>query len=541
VRAARLDLLARRRPLIHRGATAPVRCDARAGAPRTNSVIALARASLHGGAEVVAMTEAAKKLRLVQGVLGEEDTQRVAIQAAGWRTGRPVEDPEKTKRWGLVTAKPSEYLVHCRRGRILGTSGQGASCFKWPWDSVAIVPTSLQRLSFTADQVTREKVGVAVTGLAVYRIAEPRIAFRVLNFSYVERAQEKLEQTLTSMLVGATRRLVANLAVEEVIQKRKDALGTELLREIAPVVGGAGRVEDGTDRGWGVVIDTIEIQDVRVLSERVFESMQAPFRAALERGAREARAEASRRSELSEADAQHDVRRGRAEADKRSRLAELDAEREVKTARADMEKRGRLAGVDAEREVKSVHAEAEKQQALADAEAERVVREARIAAEAAVAASRTAAEREATEAWSRGVVRRSELAGDQAAAEVAAHGMRLRALAAAVERQRTEWEAALVRRRSESEAGHQAALREAEVARLGALVRRIEAEARARELTAEKLPELAAAVGDRMGEVKVTHVGVGEGAFATIADAVRSVLALAAIAERTPGSGEEAT
>jgi hypothetical protein len=156
-----------------------------------------------------------------------------------------------------------------------------------------------------------------------------------------------------------------------------------------------------------------------------------------------------------------------------------------------------------------------------------------------VAASRTAAEREATEAWSRGVVRRSELAGDQAAAEVTAHEMRLRALAAAVERQRTEWEAALVRRRSESEAGHQAALREAEVARLGALVLRIEAEARARELTAEKLPELAAAVGHRMGEVKVTHFGVGEGAFATIADAVRSVLALAAVAERTPGSGAD--
>jgi hypothetical protein len=103
-------------------------------------VIALARASLRRVAEVVAMTEAARKLRLVQGVLGEDDMER--SPEPGWRAGRPVEDPEKTKRWGLVTAKPSEYLVHCRRGRILRTSGQGASCFKWPWDSVAIVPTS---------------------------------------------------------------------------------------------------------------------------------------------------------------------------------------------------------------------------------------------------------------------------------------------------------------------------------------------------------------------------------------------------------------
>ena len=32
----------------------------------------------------------------------------------------------------------------------------------------------------------------------------------------------------------------------------------ELVREIAPVVSGEGRMEDATDRGWGVVVDTIE-------------------------------------------------------------------------------------------------------------------------------------------------------------------------------------------------------------------------------------------------------------------------------------------
>ncbi|HGG56409.1 MAG TPA: hypothetical protein ENK31_01290, partial [Nannocystis exedens] len=39
-------------------------------------------------------------------------------EAGGWRSGRPVEDPEKIKRWGFVTAKPSEYLIHMRRGKI---------------------------------------------------------------------------------------------------------------------------------------------------------------------------------------------------------------------------------------------------------------------------------------------------------------------------------------------------------------------------------------------------------------------------------------
>jgi regulator of protease activity HflC (stomatin/prohibitin superfamily) len=181
-------------------------------------------------------------------------------ELVGWRAGRPEEDPEKMKRWGFVTAKPSEHLIHVRGGKVTDKSGQGATCFKWPWDSVAIVPTSLQQLSFRADQVSAEKVGVEVVGLAVYRIAEPELAFRVLNFSYPERAQQKLEETLTSMFVGATRRIVATLGVEDCMRKRKAALAEELLREIAPVVGGEGRPDDFTTRGWGVVIDTIEIQ-----------------------------------------------------------------------------------------------------------------------------------------------------------------------------------------------------------------------------------------------------------------------------------------
>src|SRR5512132_1719124 len=125
---------------------------------------------------------------------------------SGWRAGKPSEDPEKLKRWGRVSARPSEYLIHMRAGKVRpATSGQGASCFKFPSDAVAVVPTTVQKLRFSADQVTREKVGVEVTGLAVYRIAEPLIAFRMLNFSFPERAQQKLEEMLVEMFAGAAR------------------------------------------------------------------------------------------------------------------------------------------------------------------------------------------------------------------------------------------------------------------------------------------------------------------------------------------------
>ena len=394
--------------------------------------------------------------------MAQIDTSTHPLEHDGWREGRPVEDPAKTKRWGVVTAKPSEYLVHVRRGRLRRrSSGQGASCFKLPWDSVAVVPTSLQRLAFRADQVTREKVGVEVSGLAVYRIVEPLIAYRVLNFSYPERAQQKLEQTLSEMCVGATRRLVANLGVVECLQKRKAALADELLREIAPVIGGAGSIEDWSGKGWGVVLDTIEIQEVRVLSTTVFGAMQAPFRAELERAAREVRTEA----------------------DRAVRTREAAAGREVELAR--------------------------------------------ISAVAAVREHQNELERRATEARTQDVVFRRELEMREAQAELDAHAVLSLALERRAELEHAELEASIARRRAEAEVSRLEGQTRAEVALAAARAEREMLEGKARYAIAERLPDLAAAVGERVGEVKVVQIGGGDTAFGSIAQAVRAVVELA--------------
>lgn len=251
--------------------------------------------------------------------------------ASGWRAGRPVEDPEKTKPWGFITAKPSEYLIHVRRGKIRRrTTGQGASCFKWPWDSVAVVPTTINRLQFAADQVTREKVGVEVAGLAVYRIVAPEVTFRMLNFSFGERASLKLAEILGEMLVGATRRLVANLTVEEAMTHRKSAIAAELMAELGPVLEGSGREDDTTVCGWGVVLDTVEIQNVRVLSNRVFANMQARYRADLATQARQAELDSERAIAAREADSKREIEMARLESDRATR--EMRATAETKAA-----------------------------------------------------------------------------------------------------------------------------------------------------------------------------------------------------------------
>ncbi|MCE9668136.1 SPFH domain-containing protein [Myxococcus stipitatus] len=330
--------------------------------------------------------------------------------AEGWRAGKPAEDPEKMKRWGLITARPSEFLVHMRRGRVRDVSGQGASCFKLPGDSVAIVPTSIQRLQFTADQVTHEKVGVQVTGLAVYRIADPLVAFRMLNFSFPERAQEKLAELLREMFVGAARRLVANLSVEECLSRRKEGIAAELVREIAPVLSGRGRLEDTTDAGWGVLLDTIEIQDVRVLSSTVFENMQARFRREQERQAREAElakerfvhreeTEAERQLSLQRLEAEDEVRQRRQTSDEQSRLeslavdarvaeAKLAQERTLKQGQASVEREVALAKLSAEQEVRQKKQAADEQAKLEALAAEARLVEAKLVSERALATSR---------------------------------------------------------------------------------------------------------------------------------------------------------
>ena len=125
-------------------------------------------------------------------------------------------------RWGRVTANANEFLIQMRRGRVIH-SGQGLSCFKWPWDSVAVVPTSIAKLTFSADQVTVEKVGVEVRGLAVYRIADPLLAFRMIDGD-----RSSLTEILRDMFVGATRRIVARLTLDELAAQRLEA---ELARQ----------------------------------------------------------------------------------------------------------------------------------------------------------------------------------------------------------------------------------------------------------------------------------------------------------------------
>lgn len=286
--------------------------------------------------------------------------------------------------WGLVSAAPHEHLVVARNGKVIH-SAQGGSVWAWPFDSVAKVDMAVRRLQFTADQVTREKTGVSVTGLAVYRVVEPLIAWRMLDLTEPKRVEEILRE----MFVGATRRLVANLSLEDCLTRRKDALAVELAAEVTPVVQGSGAPEDSTHCGWGLAIDTIEIQDVRVLSKEVFERLQAEYRGKLALDSVRAQAEVAR---AEAAQAEEVARRSETHRQQMFALeqARIDAERQRRREQAAHE--AELAQVALAATLERKAAEAKAARAEAEAAAEGAVRVAE--QEAAAVRVRAAAEAE---------------------------------------------------------------------------------------------------------------------------------------------------
>lgn len=287
-------------------------------------------------------------------------------------------------KWGLVTAEAHEHLLLIRNGAVVRAQ-QGGSVWKWPSDTVARIDTSVHRLWFTADQITRERVGVQVTGLAVFRVVAPEVAYRMLDLRDAARHQAILEQ----MFVGATRRLVATLSLDDCLTRRKDALAAELMAEVAPVVGGRGQAGDGTDRGWGVAIDTIEIQDVRVLSAEVFEQMQAPFRAELSLQAVRAQAEvaAAQARVAAEAERAAELRRAELFAHEQARIeAQRTRAREQVEHEAALQRAAQEAALKRAAEV----AEAERERVRLDAAA--ALERERLAAASALERERLAAE-----------------------------------------------------------------------------------------------------------------------------------------------------
>ena len=187
-------------------------------------------------------------------------------------TSSSPNDNRMKKRWGYIAAYPHEYLIHFRGGKLNNkSSGQGAQCFKLPGDTVFVIPTSLKEIIFEANQLSKDNVDLRIRGMAIYRISKPLQIYTQLNFYNRQQAEEKLARMIGDLCRSTAKWLVANMELEECLRKRKEEMATSLKNEVTQVV-----ADD--DKGWGVEVVTIDIQDVYIQDKEIFEAMQTTFK-----------------------------------------------------------------------------------------------------------------------------------------------------------------------------------------------------------------------------------------------------------------------
>ncbi|MEN8215199.1 MAG: SPFH domain-containing protein [Pseudomonadota bacterium] len=113
-------------------------------------------------------------------------------------------------------------MIHFRKGQLHEkNSGQGATCFKRPRDTVFIIPTSLKEIVFQANQLSADNVDLRIRGMAIYRIKNPMQIHTMLNFSNRQQAEDKLARMIGDLCRSRSKWLVANMGVEECMRKRK--------------------------------------------------------------------------------------------------------------------------------------------------------------------------------------------------------------------------------------------------------------------------------------------------------------------------------
>jgi len=170
----------------------------------------------------------------------------------------------------VASAKPNEWLLVVRNGQQHYAS-IGGRCFHKMTDQVVKFPSQLQRVAFTAQQVTQEMQGVEVKGFlcwSVYRPDNgPLKAYSNLGFSSGPEPVQA-NQNLGQLAESVIRAQVANSTIKDVLQKR-----TELRESVRSSI-------QDVAKGWGIWLETVEITDVHISSKQLFSDMQAPFRQA---------------------------------------------------------------------------------------------------------------------------------------------------------------------------------------------------------------------------------------------------------------------
>lgn len=162
----------------------------------------------------------------------------------------------------FVESNPNEWLLVINDGK-LKKAGVGLKTFIGLTDTFVKFPSKVEQVEFTANNVTKEMQGVVITGFAFWSVYRDEDGpFRC--YKYMEGGDAN--RNVQAMCESVLRSLIANSTLDEVLRNRnhlKDSIKNELKDQL---------------KGWGIWLETVEITEVKISSERLFKDLQAEFR-----------------------------------------------------------------------------------------------------------------------------------------------------------------------------------------------------------------------------------------------------------------------
>jgi uncharacterized membrane protein YqiK len=255
---------------------------------------------------------------------------------------------------------------------------------------------SMQESEVTETCVTKQGISLTVTAVIAFKVGNDNES--IVNAGQRFLSDQEQMSTLTGRIfAGHLRSIIGSMTVEEIVTERQK-LATEVLdtskAEMAKI---------------GLTVDSLQIQSIDDMKTGYIDAMAAPHKAAIQRQAQIAQAQATQAS----VEAQQIAERNKAEYARQTAIVQAKYKAEVDRAQAIAAQAGPLSQAEAQREViaaqtelaqraaelrqqqllaevvKPAEAEAERVRILAIADAERM----RIQAEAAASHDRVALDR----------------------------------------------------------------------------------------------------------------------------------------------------
>ena len=185
-------------------------------------------------------------------------------------------------------SKANEWMLVLRNGEMI-KSGIGLNTWINPGDQTVKFPSLINQVNFNAQQVTSEMQGVEVTGMLIWSVHRqgdgPFKCYKSFGKDLESKVPVVANEKMKALATSIIRDRIANMSLDEIL-KNRSKLRSGVKEEIQKLL-----------TGWGIWLETVEIQDVKILSSSLFNHLQTEFKEKSRQEAEKIRADIQQRLE----------------------------------------------------------------------------------------------------------------------------------------------------------------------------------------------------------------------------------------------------